>query len=75
MVFGATVQLIEVETDEEVTYQIVGIDEADVKEGRISILSPLARALIGKKAGINRFLFQNIPLSPRMSAYTPTHKV
>ena len=51
VVFGATVQLIEVETDEEVTYQIVGIDEADVKEGRISILSPLARALIGKKAG------------------------
>ena len=37
--------------DEEHTYQIVGVDEADVKEGRISVLSPLARALIGKKTG------------------------
>ncbi len=51
VVFGATVKLLEVETEEEVTYQIVGIDEADVKEGRISILSPVARAIIGKKAG------------------------
>lgn len=51
IVFGATVQLVDVETDEESTYQIVGVDEADVKKGMISILSPLARALIGKRAG------------------------
>lgn len=51
VVFGATVELIDLETEEEVTYQIVGVDEADVKLGRISILSPLARALIGKTTG------------------------
>lgn len=51
VVFGAHVVMVDVDTDEEVTYQIVGVDEADVKEGRISILSPLARALIGKKNG------------------------
>ena len=39
------------DTDKEVTYQIVGVDEADVKAGYISILSPIARALIGKKVG------------------------
>ena len=50
VVFGATVDLVDVDTDESVTYQIVGVDEADVKAGKISILSPLARALIGKKA-------------------------
>ena len=49
--FGATVKLINEETDEEVTYQIVGEIEADVKEGRISITSPVARALIGKEPG------------------------
>lgn len=51
VVFGASVVLVDLETDEEVTYQIVGVDEADVKQGRISILSPLARALIGKTSG------------------------
>ena len=51
IVFGATVDLVDVDTEEEVTYQIVGVDEADVKAGKISILSPLARALIGKKVG------------------------
>ncbi len=49
--FGATVKLIDEETDEGVTYQIVGEIEADVKEGRISITSPVARALIGKEPG------------------------
>lgn len=49
IVFGAHVVLTDCDTDEEVKYQIVGIDEADVKKGMISILSPLARALIGKK--------------------------
>lgn len=51
IVFGATVTLMEIETEEKTTYQIVGLDEADVKQGRISIMSPIARSLIGKKAG------------------------
>lgn len=51
VVFGATVSLTDIETNEQVTYQIVGIDEADVKAGKISIMSPIARALIGKKSG------------------------
>jgi transcription elongation factor GreA len=46
--FGATVKLADEETDEEQTFQIVGEDEADVGQGRLSISSPLARALIGK---------------------------
>jgi transcription elongation factor GreA len=50
-VFGATVDLEDMESGEVVTYQIVGEDEADIKEGKISISSPLARALIGKSAG------------------------
>ena len=49
--FGATVLLADEDTDDEVTYQIVGEIEADVKEGRISITSPIARALIGKQEG------------------------
>jgi transcription elongation factor GreA len=51
VVFGATVQILEVEKDEELTYQIVGEDEADLKHGMISISSPIARALIGKSEG------------------------
>jgi transcription elongation factor GreA len=51
IVFGATVSITDVEEDVDSTYQIVGVDEADVKSGKISILSPLARALIGKKVG------------------------
>lgn len=51
IVFGAHVVVQDVENEEEITYQIVGVDESDVKEGRISILSPLARSLIGKRAG------------------------
>lgn len=49
VVFGAVVTVQDLDTEEESTYQIVGLDEADVKRGMISILSPLARALIGKK--------------------------
>lgn len=49
--FGATVTLIDDETEEKIKYQIVGIDEADIKKGLLSISSPLARALIGKSAG------------------------
>ena len=51
VMFGATVKLADEETDEEVKYQIVGEIEADVKDGRISITSPVARALIGKEEG------------------------
>lgn len=51
VVFGAKVKMLDFDSDEEVTYQIVGVDEADVKSGYISILSPIARALIGKKVG------------------------
>jgi transcription elongation factor GreA len=51
IVFGAHVELTDLETDDDVAYQIVGIDEADVKENRISIMSPIARSLIGKSAG------------------------
>ncbi len=50
-VFGATVDLCDLESDKEVTYQIVGDDEADIKEGKISVSSPIARALIGKVEG------------------------
>lgn len=49
--FGATVTLADEETDEEQTFTIVGEDEADVKGGRLSVTSPLARALIGKGKG------------------------
>ena len=49
--FGATVKLIDEDTEEEKSYQIVGENEADVKEGKVSITSPIARALIGKKVG------------------------
>lgn len=48
VVFGATVEIENIETEEIVCYQLVGEDEADIKEGRISIGSPIARALIGK---------------------------
>ena len=49
VVFGATVDLINVENDEEVTYQIVGEIEADIEKSLISVTSPIARALIGKE--------------------------
>ena len=51
VVFGATVTLEDLETEESVRYQIVGEDEADIKLGKISVASPIARALIGKEAG------------------------
>lgn len=49
--FGATVTIIDVDTEEKFTYKIVGEDEADVKAGKISVTSPIARALIGKEEG------------------------
>ncbi len=51
VVFGTTVKLLDLDTDEEITYQIVGDDEADLKARRISVGSPVARALIGKEQG------------------------
>ncbi len=51
VIFGATVDLINIETDEQVTYRIVGEDEADIKANLISVGSPVARALIGKEEG------------------------
>ncbi len=51
VIFGTTVDLINVETDEAVTYQIVGEDEADIKANKISVNSPIARALVGKEEG------------------------
>ncbi|MBF8223719.1 MULTISPECIES: transcription elongation factor GreA [Halomonadaceae] len=51
VIFGVTVGLLNLDTDEEVTYRIVGEDEADIKAGRISVTSPIARALIGKEEG------------------------
>jgi len=51
IIFGVTVGLVEEESGKEVTYQIVGEDEADIKVGKISVTSPIARALIGKEEG------------------------
>jgi transcription elongation factor GreA len=51
VVFGATVDLEDTESGDKVTYQIVGDDEADIKHGKISVSSPIARALIGKNEG------------------------
>ncbi len=49
VVFGATVEIENIDNEEVTTYQIVGVDEADIKEGRISVSSPIARGLIGKE--------------------------
>jgi transcription elongation factor GreA len=51
VVFGTVVRLMDLDTDEEVTYQLLGPEEADVQSGSISILSPLGRAMIGKQIG------------------------
>ena len=51
VIFGTTVSLINVDTDESVRYHIVGDDEADIKAGKISISSPISRAIIGKEEG------------------------
>lgn len=49
--FGATIELLDEDTEKESTYQIVGVQEADIKKGKISISSPIAKALIGKDEG------------------------
>lgn len=51
VMFGAHVSLVDEETDKEATYQIVGVYEADIKQGLLSVSSPLAKSLIGKKKG------------------------
>lgn len=51
VIFGTTVVLINLENDEEQTYQIVGDDESDIKQNKLSVYSPIARALIGKEVG------------------------
>jgi transcription elongation factor GreA len=51
VIFGSTVEIINLDNDETVVYQIVGEDEADLKQGKISVTSPIARALIGKVQG------------------------
>lgn len=51
VVFGVTVTVLNVDTDDEVTYKIVGEEEADIKHNKISVNSPIARALIGKEEG------------------------
>jgi len=51
VMFGAHVRLVDEETEKEATYQVVGVHEADIRSGRLSISSPLAKALIGKKVG------------------------
>jgi transcription elongation factor GreA len=51
VIFGATVTLIDVDTEKESTYRLVGEDEADISKGKVSITSPVARALIGKTVG------------------------
>lgn len=51
VIFGVTVHLINLDTDDQLTYRIVGEDEADIKANKISVASPIARALIGKSAG------------------------
>jgi len=51
VIFGVTVTMLNIETEVEVTYQIVGEDEADIKSGKLSVYSPIARAMIGKSEG------------------------
>ena len=51
IIFGTTVELLNLDNDERLTYQIVGDDESDIKLNKLSVYSPIARALIGKEAG------------------------
>ncbi len=62
--FGATIKLVNVDTEEEQTFQIVGPEEPDVKLGRISVASPLARALLGHEVGEE--IKVNMPAGPRI---------
>lgn len=68
IVFGAKVTLIDVDTDAEVTYQIVGEDEAEIKDGKISITSPVGRALIGHR--LDEEVSINVPSGVRVYEIT-----
>ena len=61
--FGVTVVLLDADTDEQVTYRLVGEDEADVSEGRISFNSPIARALLGR--GVDAAVTVSVPKGTR----------
>jgi len=69
IVFGAKVTLIDIDTEKEVTYQIVGVDEADIKVGKISISSPVGRALVGHT--IDEEVSINVPSGVKV--YEVTH--
>ena len=69
IVFGAKVTLIDIDTDKEVTYQIVGVDEADIKIGKISISSPVGRALVGHR--VDEEVNVNVPSGVKV--YEVTH--
>ncbi len=68
IVFGAKVTLIDIDTDAQVTYQIVGEDEADIKDGKISITSPVGRALIGHE--VDEEVRINVPSGVRVYEIT-----
>ncbi len=71
--FGATVGLLNIDTEEEVTYRIVGAEEADLSQGTISISAPLARALIGKEIGDE--ISVTLPVGRRKYEITNVHYV
>ncbi|RLB73054.1 MAG: transcription elongation factor GreA [Deltaproteobacteria bacterium] len=69
IVFGAKVTILDIDTDKEVTYQIVGVDEADIKVGKISISSPVGRALVGHRVDEE----VNITVPSGVKVYEITH--
>ncbi|MDX2479481.1 MAG: transcription elongation factor GreA [Desulfuromusa sp.] len=69
IVFGAKVTLFDIDTEKEVTYQIVGVDEADIKVGKISISSPVGRALVGHR--VDEEVNINVPSGVKV--YEVTH--
>ena len=68
IVFGAKVTLFDIDTDKEVTYQIVGVDEADIKVGKISISSPVGRALVGHR--VDEEVSINVPSGTKIYEVT-----
>ena len=73
VVFGTTVVLYNDAEDKEITYQIVGEDEADIKAGKISISSPVAMALIGKEVHTHLPTVHTYTYSPMHHTYIPVH--
>ena len=68
VIFGATVVLVDVESDERITYTIVGEDEADVSQGLISVTSPVARAIMGREEGSSASLTATLTRSPQATS-------